>query len=82
MEFKERIDEHVKLIKKYKDEDFKEEQTKMYLIAPFLNLLGYNVFNPDDVVAEFLLLTEEFEFVPTEEEKKILNRIMELRNKY
>lgn len=54
MEFKERIDEHVKLIKKYKDEDFKEEQTKMYLIAPFLNLLGYNVFNPDDVVAEFV----------------------------
>ena len=39
MEFKERIDEHVKLIKKYKDENFKEEQTKMYLIAPFLNLL-------------------------------------------
>ena len=29
-----------------------------------------------------LLLTEEFEFNPTEEEKKILNRIMELRNKY
>lgn len=54
MEFKEKIDEHVKLIKKYKNENFKEEQTKMYLIAPFLNLLGYNVFNPDDIVAEFV----------------------------
>lgn len=54
MEFKERIEEHVKLIKKYKEENFKEEQTKMYLIAPFLNLLGYNVFNPDDVIAEYV----------------------------
>lgn len=54
MEFKEKLEEHVKIVKKYQKEEFKEEQTKMYLIAPFLNLLGYNVFNPDDVVAEFI----------------------------
>ena len=54
MEFKEKLEEHMKIVKKYQKEEFKEEQTKMYLIAPFLNLLGYNVFNPDDVVAEFI----------------------------
>lgn len=54
MEFKDKIEEHVKLLKKYSNENFAEEQTKMYLIAPFLNLLGYNVFNPDDVVAEYV----------------------------
>ena len=54
MEFKEKIEEHVKIVKKYKEENFREEQTKMYLIAPFLNLLGYNVFNPEDVVSEYV----------------------------
>lgn len=54
MEFKEKIEEHVKVIRKYQNKNFKEEQTKMYLIAPFLNLLGYNMFNPDDVIAEFV----------------------------
>jgi len=31
-----------------------EEQTKMYLISPFIQYLGYNIFNPDDVVPEFI----------------------------
>lgn len=54
MEFKDLITQHVNLLKKYENENFIEEQTKMYLIAPFLNLMGYNVFNPDDVIAEFV----------------------------
>lgn len=54
MEFRDKIEEHVKLAKRYIGENFIEEQTKMYLIAPFLNLLGYNVFNPDDVIAEYV----------------------------
>lgn len=54
MEFKDLVLEHVKHLKKFEDSDFIEEQTKMYLIAPLLNLLGYNIFNPDDVVAEYV----------------------------
>lgn len=48
----------------------------------FLNFSDKLEIEAHVFVAEFLLLTEEIEFVPTEEEKKILNRIMELRNKY
>lgn len=54
MEFRDKIEEHVKLAKRYIGENFIEEQTKMYLIAPFFNLLGYNIFNPDDVIAEYV----------------------------
>ena len=54
MEFKDIILQHINLIKKYENENFIEEQTKMYLIAPFLNLMGYNVFNPDDVISEYV----------------------------
>lgn len=54
MEFKDLILQHVNMLKKYENENFIEEQTKMYLIAPFLNLMGYNVFNPEDVIAEFV----------------------------
>lgn len=53
MEFKDIILQHINLIKKYENENFIEEQTKMYLIAPFLNLMGFNVFNPEDVISEF-----------------------------
>lgn len=31
-----------------------EEATKMALVAPFINALGYNVFNPSEVVPEFV----------------------------
>ena len=48
----------------------------------FLNFSDRLEIEAHVFAAEFLLLTEEFEFNPTEEEKKILNRIMELRNKY
>jgi hypothetical protein len=30
-----------------------EEATKNALIMPFINILGYNVFNPAEVVPEF-----------------------------
>lgn len=53
MEFKDTILQHINLIKKYEGENFIEEQTKMYLIAPFLNVMGFNVFNPEDVISEF-----------------------------
>lgn len=54
MEFKEMLLAHIQNLKKISEEDYIEEQTKMYFIAPFLNILGYNVFNPDDVVAEYV----------------------------
>jgi hypothetical protein len=31
-----------------------EEATKMALVAPFINALGYNVFDPSEVVPEFI----------------------------
>lgn len=30
-----------------------EEATKMALVAPFINALGYNVFDPTEVIPEF-----------------------------
>lgn len=54
MEFKEMLLAHIQNLKKISEEDYIEEQTKMYFIAPFLNILGYNVFNPDDVIAEYV----------------------------
>ncbi len=53
MEFKDLVQEHVRNIRKIENDNLIEEQTKMYMIAPFLNLMGYNVFNPEDVVAEY-----------------------------
>lgn len=38
---------------KYKDQDFNEETTKQALIVPFVRMLGYDTFNPSDVVFEY-----------------------------
>lgn len=40
-------------IDKQKDNLLTEEATKNALIMPFINALGYNVFNPSEVVPEF-----------------------------
>lgn len=41
-------------IEKQKDVIQTEEATKMAFVVPFINLLGYDVFNPIEVVPEFI----------------------------
>lgn len=48
-----KLDSLVDKIIATKDNITNEEQTKMAFIAPFLNLLGYDVFDPSVVVPEF-----------------------------
>lgn len=48
-----KLDSLVDKIISTKDNITNEEQTKMAFIAPFLNLLGYDVFDPSVVVPEF-----------------------------
>ena len=46
MEFKEGLKKFVERIETIKDTAQTEEATKMSLIVPFFQLLGYDVFNP------------------------------------
>lgn len=48
-----KLDSLIDKIISTKDNITNEEQTKMAFIAPFLNLLGYDVFDPSIVVPEF-----------------------------
>lgn len=54
MEFIEKINEFKESIESIKDNLKTEEATKMSLIMPFLRILGYNVFNPLEVVPEYI----------------------------
>lgn len=53
MEFIDRINELKEKAETYKDSLKTEEATKNTLIMPFLNALGYDVFNPLEVVPEY-----------------------------
>ena len=54
MDFKENLNEHVKNMEKFKEMKFNEEQTKMALIIPFIKTLGYDVYNPLEVIPEYI----------------------------
>ena len=54
MEFRENFDNHVKSLVKFSNMNFNEEQTKMALIVPFIKMLGYDVYNPLEVIPEFI----------------------------
>ena len=54
MDFKENLIEHVKNMEKFKEMKFNEEQTKMALIIPFIKTLGYDVYNPLEVIPEYI----------------------------
>ena len=54
MDFKEELEDHVKNLRKFKEMNFNEEQTKMACIVPFIKTLGYDVYNPLEVVPEFI----------------------------
>jgi len=54
MGFKENFDIYKERAVKLKDELLTEEATKTALIMPFFSLLGYDVFNPNEFVPEYI----------------------------
>ncbi|WP_300726307.1 type I restriction endonuclease [uncultured Rikenella sp.] len=54
MDFQDIIRQLVERIEKMKDSVLTEEATKTAFIMPFINALGYDVFNPTEVVPEFI----------------------------
>ena len=53
MDFADQIRELIALLDKNKDHVCTEEGTKHSLVMPFLQVLGYNVFDPTEVIPEF-----------------------------
>jgi hypothetical protein len=54
MDFKDQIKQIGDRVTKLKDQIFTEEATKNAFIMPFLQVLGYDVFNPTEVVPEYV----------------------------
>lgn len=54
MDFKDQIKQFSERVSKLKDNIHTEEATKNAFIMPFLQILGYDVFNPMEVVPEFV----------------------------
>src|SRR5690554_1089290 len=53
MDFIDEIKQFSSKVQKIKDHIQTEESTKHSLVLPFIQLLGYNVFDPKEVVPEF-----------------------------
>lgn len=53
MELESRIAELSKVVREHREVLLTEEAAKTALVMPFLQALGYNVFNPSEVVPEF-----------------------------
>jgi hypothetical protein len=53
MDFIEHVNELAAKIQREKDFLFTEEATKTAWVLPFINMLGYNVFSPTEVIPEF-----------------------------
>lgn len=53
MELETRIAELAKVVREHREVLLTEEAAKTALVMPFLQALGYNVFNPGEVVPEF-----------------------------
>jgi hypothetical protein len=54
MEFKEQIKQLGEKVSKLRDQIKTEEATKSAFIMPFIQILGYDLFNPMEVVPEFI----------------------------
>lgn len=54
MDFKDEIKQLGERVLKLKDQILTEEATKNAFIMPFIKALGYDVFNPLEVVPEFV----------------------------
>lgn len=53
MEIEASIAELQSTLRKHRDKLATEEAAKTTLVLPFLRALGYNIFDPDEVVPEF-----------------------------
>lgn len=53
MDFIDELKQFSKRVKSLKDKLPTEEATKSSLIMPFFQMLGYDVFNPDEFMPEF-----------------------------
>ncbi|MDX2188650.1 MAG: type I restriction endonuclease [Bacteroidota bacterium] len=54
MDFKDQIKQIGDRVNKIKDQIQTEEATKTALVMPFIQCLGYDIFNPSEVVPEFI----------------------------
>jgi len=54
MDLKDHLKQIADKINKFKDSTQTEEATKNAFIMPFINALGYDIFNPQEVVPEFV----------------------------
>ncbi|MGE5632101.1 MAG: hypothetical protein ACM3TR_13540 [Caulobacteraceae bacterium] len=54
MDFIDQLKQFSTRVKKLKDKITTEESTKTSLILPFFQLLGYDIFNPDEFAPEFI----------------------------
>lgn len=54
MDFKDQIKQLGERVAKMKDQILTEEATKNAFVMPFINIMGYDVFNPLEVVPEFI----------------------------
>lgn len=54
MDFDEKIKDFIERIKKIRNSITTEEATKTSLIMPFFSLLGYDVFNPNEFMPEYV----------------------------
>ncbi|WP_047445323.1 type I restriction endonuclease [Alistipes sp. ZOR0009] len=83
MEFKEQIKQLGDKVVKMKDQIQTEEATKSAFIMPFIQCLGYDVFNPMEVVPEFITdygakNIEKVDYAILKEEKPVM--IIECKN--
>lgn len=53
MDFKDQVFQLAERIEKVKDSIFTEEATKTAMVMPMLQILGYDVFDPSEVIPEF-----------------------------
>jgi hypothetical protein len=53
MDFKDQISQLCERVVKIKDQIHTEESTKHSLVMPFIQALGYDIFNPCEVVPEY-----------------------------
>lgn len=54
MDFKDQLKQIADKISKFKDSTKTEEATKNAFVMPFITALGYDIFNPEEVVPEFV----------------------------
>lgn len=54
MDFNDQLQQLASKIVKMRDVIQTEEAAKMAFVAPFINILGYDIFNPTEVVPEFI----------------------------